>query len=156
MNLYSGVILSVVAVFSLLVTGNTFNPLPADFGARLSQQIKTQVQESLSGLEHLNQLQYLGAEISQNVQTHLDNQFWFRGPNVCFTETVDDLPPSMYNFGFGSQISQSCNVFNEEYVCTTIETRDGYTQRKTKIYKCCEDSSLGRIGEKIRCLKNDY
>nr|AGT96450.1 salivary protein A [Phlebotomus orientalis] len=162
MNFYSGVILSVVTIFSHLVAGNDFNNfnipypvLPPDFGAKLSEQINRQVQEGLSGLKDLEQLKDLGPKISHQIQTQVDNQLWFRGPNVCFTETVEDVPPNMFYFGTSGQFSQSCNGINDEYVCSIIETENGHTQRKTKVYKCCQDSSLGYISEKIRCLKNN-
>ncbi|XP_059622186.1 uncharacterized protein LOC132265503 [Phlebotomus argentipes] len=157
----------VLSIFAILVIDKAEGAPPnwytsPDFGNELSKYINEQVQQSLSGLKGLDRLQNLGSEISQSVQTQLDNEFWFKGENVCVKEEVSEVPSYKSNVNYyystgtiGMQNSQICQGTNNVFTCTKFETTDGTTRKITKIYTCCENYSLGYNGEKKRCLKNN-
>ncbi|KAF6197694.1 hypothetical protein GE061_008660 [Apolygus lucorum] len=75
---------------------------------------------------------------------------WWQGPNVCVQRDVkeEEAPESKTEsagngflvFGVGISQFSSCKHSPSRYVCTTVTTKDGKTNKSTVTYQCCHGS----------------
>uniref|UniRef100_A0A0K8S8V3 FAS1 domain-containing protein n=1 Tax=Lygus hesperus TaxID=30085 RepID=A0A0K8S8V3_LYGHE len=75
---------------------------------------------------------------------------WWQGPNVCVQRDVkeEEAPDSKTEsagngflvFGVGISQFSSCKHSPSRYVCTTVTTKDGKTNKSTVTYQCCHGS----------------